>query len=160
MAARKVNRFVPETFEGYKDCPYIHIKRVAEALMSTTTGLTTRQVCDVARVSETMAQTTMFDMRGLNFLYVSGWTLPEKGPRAAIFKVGNRPDKVKPWTRIPVEGVERKWHRVVRPPTEVEQAQTDYYTALAKALVPQRTAKKQREVNWQYLNWISGGVYA
>jgi len=159
MAARKVNRFVPETFEGYKDCPYPHIKRVAEALMNAPKGLTMRQVHEVSGVGETMAQTTIFDMRGLNFLYIAGWTSPEQGPRAGIFKIGNRPDKAKPKGRIPVVRAERKGYRVMRPYTEAEQAQIDHCIALAKVVVPKRSAKKQREVNWQYLNWISGGVY-
>jgi hypothetical protein len=83
----------------------------------------------------------------------------EQGPRAGIFKIGNRPDKAKPKGRIPVVRAERKGYRVMRPYTEAEQAQIDHCIALAKVVVPKRSGKKQREVNWQYLNWISGGVY-
>jgi hypothetical protein len=160
MAPRKGNRFVPETFEGYKDCPYKHLKNIAGVLAKATDGITAKNLRLAAKVGSTTAQAALDEMRELKFVYISKWASMTPGPKVAVYKVGNLPDARAPAIKAVNKIAEaRRYHRVVVA-TENEQVMSAHCAILAKALVPKRSGKKQREVNWQYLNWISGGVYA
>lgn len=160
MAPRVVNRFIPETFEGYIECPYKHLKNIAGVLAKATDGITAKDLRIAAKVGSTTAQAALDEMRELKFVYIIKWASMSTGPKVAVYKVGNLPDARAPAIKAvnKIAGA-RRYHRVVVD-TEKEQAMNMHCAILAKALVPKRTVKKQREVNWQYLNWISGGVYA
>jgi hypothetical protein len=98
------------------------------------------------------------EMKRRRFIHICGWEKTNANGRAPMYAVGDQPDAPRPETKRPATHGEQKARVVVH--HTIAEKHIQYCNKLQKALVPKRNEQEQREVNKQYLNWISGGVYA
>jgi len=150
--------FIPKQYIDYYNSPYTKSQLVAKAL-AVGEGATIDELVKLTSVSRSRVKALLSDMRHYKFIYISGWRKTTGKGRAPVYSVGNLPDE-------PRDNIKKRKsaeyaaikHQVSEQQKRMQQI-SDRCVELAKRLVPKRTDEQQREVNRQYLNWISGGVY-
>ena len=154
------NKFNPTTFNDFFESPNPLQAQIARVIARHPNGLTALEIADLAGGSITAAKATLALMKWVRGVYIQKWT--QKGTSmSATYVRGDKADATKPATRREVQEAKR---RAVDPlqiaaiETQLTQ-EAKHMRALAHALVPKRNATQQHQVNRQYLNWISGGVF-
>jgi len=149
-------QFIPKRFIYYFDCPHTKQRNIAKAIADGK-GVTVRDICKIADVGISTTQTTIMEMKRHRYIYICGWEKTNANGRAPKYAVGDKPDVPRPKPKRPATHGEQKARVVVHHTIAEKHAQ--YCNKLQKALVPVRDPQGQAEVNRQYLNWISEGVY-
>ena len=157
----------PKRFIDYFDSPHPVQAKIARVIARTEKGLTTHEIKELAGCSAYSVRTVLKAMRAIESVYICEWrrtSMTGLTGFAAVYRVGSSPDVEKPTVvngqilepnKVnPKVNKKDKDVKVTEPSPEVL-----HYKAIAKALVPKRNEKEQREVNSLYLNWISEGIY-
>ena len=122
-------------------------------------GATIDELVKLTSVSRSRVKALLSDMRHYKFIYISGWRKTTGKGRAPVYSVGNLPDEPRDNIKKRKSAEYAAIKHQASEKRKKKQEIADRCAELAKRLIPKRTVEQQREVNRQYLNWISGGVY-
>ncbi len=135
--------------------------RAIALMLSKNANITVAEIVEQTALTKCTTHTVIKAMRDLKIIYVSAWDkLPSNG-RAPRYSIGNKPDTPRPQTKRPAthaEQIKRVVTKAMMDALEHENL-VEHYRLIAAHLVPKRNEAQQYEVNRQYLNHISGGVY-
>ncbi len=150
--------FIPKRFIDYYDSPYPKSRLIAKTLA--TAGAAT--IDEVAKLSDTNRATVrqlFVDMRFYKFIYVSDWRKTEGKGRAPVYSIGNKTDAPRQNKKKEQAALYAHIKNQVVKQQTVEQILSERCIQIAALIVPKRTEDQRREVNRQYINWVSGGAY-
>ena len=154
-----LDKFEPKSLQECLGLPYKPITVAAELFL-------TKEECSVVQMAKHMGISRTNARIQLDFLlkhklvYLHRWDKTHSHNWTAMFKAGDKPHAAPPSMKNAL--AIKKPEPAPPPPkpltvSEAEAAeQLAYLKELAVALVPQRSANEQYEVNWKYWHHISG----
>jgi hypothetical protein len=151
-------RFIPQRFIDYYDSPVHKHVILSKMIAGAPDGITVAELTDRSGFSDGTVRAFIRDLYYLHYIHISGWKSRRQSSYSPVYKLGFAKDAPKNPTKAEAAKVE-KVEKVKPEAVDPNKPLYDHCNALLKALVPVRDEQGQYEVNRQYLNWISGGVY-
>ena len=155
---RPGNTFIPKQFTDYYESPK-KSSRLITNMLAKVTEATNEELSELTGLARSTVKNLTREMRHYKFIYVSGWRDTVGKGRAPVYSIGNTADAPRNNKKSKSVAIYAKVKSHAVKQQTAEQLLAERCIQIAALLIPTRTEEQRREVNRQYLNHISGGVY-
>jgi len=155
---RPGNTFIPKQFTDYYESPK-KSSRLITNMLAKVTEATNEELSELTGLARSTVKNLTREMRHYKFIYVSGWRDTVGKGRAPVYSIGNKTDAPRQNKKKEQAALYAHIKNQVVKQQTVEQILSERCIQIAALIVPKRTEDQRREVNRQYINWVSGGAY-